>query len=81
MRKEAGLLNPMTGEYMELDIYLPSLSLAFEFQEKHHYMSSDYTYQPLSYFTSRDQVKQRLAQAKGITLITVPYWWDGKEER
>lgn len=31
-RKEAGLLNPNSGDFFELDIFLPSLKLAFEFQ-------------------------------------------------
>ena len=31
-RKEAGILNPETNNYMELDIYLPELKLALEFQ-------------------------------------------------
>jgi len=31
-RKEAALVHPETGEYLELDVYLPSLKLAFEFQ-------------------------------------------------
>lgn len=31
-RKEAELVNPATGQHMELDIYLPAHNLAFEFQ-------------------------------------------------
>jgi len=32
VRKETGLVNPETGEFLELDIYLPSLKIAFEYQ-------------------------------------------------
>ena len=31
-RKEADVVNPDTDSYFELDIYLPSLKLAFEYQ-------------------------------------------------
>ena len=31
-RKEADLLNPETNSFYELDLYLPTLHLAFEFQ-------------------------------------------------
>jgi len=31
-RKEAGILNPSTGHYLEIDVYLPELKLALEFQ-------------------------------------------------
>ena len=31
-RKEAGILNPNTNNFMELDIFLPDFHLALEFQ-------------------------------------------------
>jgi len=31
-RKEAGIINPSTGHFMELDVYLPAFNLAFEYQ-------------------------------------------------
>lgn len=96
VRKEAGLIHPDTGELMELDIYIPSLHLAFEYQviinfssmisnsykkDIHHFRSSWYAHMPLAEYKKRDAIKADLAAKKGITLIPIPCWWDGKRER
>jgi hypothetical protein len=55
-------------------IFFPHLSLAFEYQGEHHYISN--------YFGSssvrqrRDQAKVKFASQLGITLISIPFWWD-----
>ena len=44
-------------------------------------MGTGYAYRPLEEIKQRDETKKQLAQSKGITLITVPCWWDGTIER
>jgi len=70
-----------TGEFLELDIFIPSLQLAFEYQERHHYTTTEIVQTPLEETQARDKLKKELARAKGITLIEVPCWWDGKQDR
>ncbi len=101
-RKEADLINPATNTPLELDIFLPSLHLAFEFQviippfpfpssaiiiilnreqDKSHYFVVDLYNRIAGEVQSLDQLKQQLATEKGITLIPIPFWWDGTKSR
>jgi len=96
-RREVNIVDPKTGALLELDIYIPELKLGFEYQvccsleisfthpyfyqEKHHYISSDYMGIPLDVTRRKDSTKRQLVASKGETLITVPCWWDGKQER
>lgn len=75
---------------MELDIFIPSLKLAFEYQGEQHFTSvvtmggSDEirvrdTVQTMQN-SNKYQEKREACQLAGITLIEVPYWWDLSRE-
>jgi hypothetical protein len=59
---------------MELDIYLPELALAFEYQGRYHYEDHTKIGSPLL-VQKRDNAKKLACQHNGISLIVVPYTW------
>lgn len=62
-------------EKMELDVFIPNLKLAFEYQGKQHFNQSYFlTGESKQYLL--DIQKREACKAAGITLIEVPYWWD-----
>jgi len=64
------------GKYIELDIFIPELSLAFEYNGEQHYKFVPIYNQELQKIQQRDQFKQMICKDNGITLITIPFWWD-----
>jgi len=60
---------------MQLDIFIPSLTLAFEYQGEQHYVSSNY-FGPAEIRFQRDTEKEGACANANITLIKIPYWWD-----
>ncbi len=69
----SGFSSPSTT--IELDIFIPSLSLAFEYQGQHHYHYRTLFGDPQEQ-RQRDIEKKAFCQQLGITLIEVPYWWN-----
>ena len=65
------------GYLTQLDIFIPELSLAFEYQGQQHFYDI-YCFSSHSEYLRRDRQKQRACYLKGITLIEVPYWWDNQ---
>jgi len=63
---------------MELDVYIPSERIAFEYQGKHHY-EEDPFHRALK-ISNRDSEKLETCRRNGITLVLIPYWWDLKKE-
>src|ERR1700722_1328892 len=62
---------------------MPPFPLSFTSlsQERHHYSDVDYANNRVTDVRGRDQAKRALAAEKGITLVTVPFWWDGRTDR
>jgi hypothetical protein len=57
---------------MELDIWIPSLNLAFEYQGEQHYDDED--------VMKRDEQKRSACAKKRIHLIEIPHTWDSTKE-
>jgi hypothetical protein len=70
-----------SGRAAQLDVYIFNLALAFEYQGEQHYGISPYRRMNTERLQDRDEEKKLLCKANGITLIEVPFWWDGSREQ
>jgi hypothetical protein len=73
--KHPDLVYPISKRSIELDIYLPALKLAFEYQGAQHERqihTGDVKRQ-----IERDGEKKVLCEQNGITLICIPHQWSG----
>ncbi len=73
--------------HLSCEIFIPELSLAFEYNGEYHYKQIP-VYQSRSsliYFARhdeyvtvqrRDKIKQMVCESNGITLIVIPFWWN-----
>jgi hypothetical protein len=62
-------------DLIEFDVFIPSLSIAFEYQGQHHYSADFIIGSPEERGLGRDKEKKALSSEYGITLVTIPYWW------
>ena len=60
----------------ELDIFIPALQLALEYQGQHHYDDLPAGFGGIELLQSRDEEKEKLAKDLNIKIIYIPYWWD-----
>lgn len=70
------LLNPITGSFLELDMYCESLGVACEYQGEQHYRYIKHFHKNKDAFRMqqyRDWVKEKLCKENNIKLILVPY--------
>jgi hypothetical protein len=66
----------------QLDIFIPSLKLAIEYQGQQHYMAVPFWggEKSLAKLKNRDKEKRLLCEKNNIILIEIPYTWDGSKE-
>jgi len=77
--EEYEILGPQ-GKSVQVDIYVPSLSLAFEYQGAQHYHDILSRFETAATQEMRDKKKLRRCRQLGVTIIFVPYWWRGDVE-
>lgn len=66
------LVNPASGERMELDRFYPVHRVAFEFNGKQHYVAAgSFTKQEVAAQKRRDRLKHQICKEKGIRLVVV----------
>ena len=61
---------------MELDLFIPALQLAMEYQGIQHYDDMPAAFTGIEVLKNRDEIKERLANDLSIKIIYIPYWWD-----
>ena len=64
---------------MQLDVFVPKLSLGFEYQGEQHYFDV-YQMGAQWRYVERDEQKRKACKENRISLIEVPYWWDCQTE-
>lgn len=70
------LQNPVTGYNLEIDCFNPTLRLGVEYNGQQHYSFSSFFHRNVEASTNqkyRDELKRRICEENGITLIEVPY--------
>lgn len=66
------LINPASGERMELDRYYPMHRVAFEFNGRQHYVATGpFTKQDVAAQKKRDRLKQRICKERDVNLVIV----------
>eukprot|EP00026_Physarum_polycephalum_P001627 Phypoly_transcript_01629.p1 GENE.Phypoly_transcript_01629~~Phypoly_transcript_01629.p1 ORF type:complete len:1030 (-),score=139.53 Phypoly_transcript_01629:75-3164(-) len=74
------LRDPGTESILELDAFIPSFNIAFEFQDDYHYITTWYNQESLRTIREKDDIKKQISHQNQITLIVIPNWWDGRVE-
>eukprot|EP01114_Cavostelium_apophysatum_P000257 TRINITY_DN1024_c0_g1_i1.p1 TRINITY_DN1024_c0_g1~~TRINITY_DN1024_c0_g1_i1.p1 ORF type:complete len:668 (+),score=81.95 TRINITY_DN1024_c0_g1_i1:114-2006(+) len=64
---------------LEVDIAIPSLLLAFEYQGEQHYADAK-IFGTAAQRGGRDKFKLDVVEKSGYSLLQIPFWWDRQDE-
>jgi len=68
-------ISRVSGAAVEIDVYVPSLKLGFEYNGRHHYEDVPMR-SSLELQQKRDEEKKQICDKLGIHLLSVPFWWN-----
>lgn len=78
--KHPRILREKTNNPIEYDFFIPSKSIAIEYQGEFHY-SSVFKGRSLVSQQERDKEKKQKSIENKITLIEIPFWWDKSRDQ
>ena len=61
---------------IEIDLFVPSLSLGVEYNGEQHYNEIAAGFNVFEVYLLRDREKQIILHNANVNLLIVPYWWD-----
>ena len=73
------LLKFKSGSFVQFDVFVPSIEIAFEYQGEQHFDDIPSNFASIEACLFRDSEKKSLCDLFGIRLITVPYWWNSRD--
>jgi len=63
-----------SGQALQLDVFVPRLNLAIEFQGAQHYHATHKGPEAVAAQQAKDKEKARLCKEGAIRLVVLPYW-------
>eukprot|EP01114_Cavostelium_apophysatum_P003810 TRINITY_DN13942_c0_g1_i1.p1 TRINITY_DN13942_c0_g1~~TRINITY_DN13942_c0_g1_i1.p1 ORF type:complete len:489 (-),score=93.45 TRINITY_DN13942_c0_g1_i1:195-1661(-) len=65
---------------LEIDIAVPSVGLAVEYQGQQHFHEKEHFFDSNKKTKINDERKREAFKQLGADVIEIPYWWDGRPE-